>query len=235
MSRFTVCVALLALTLPCLGQDPIQSTETQVKLLSDVLPPSLADFIKRSGADRAVDEVAADRLESLASGDADAATIVEVFRPTAYTRLSGPVTFIEQAAPAKPGGDAEPQARTLLLAVADVCLSEDAEVAYGEELHLGDVVKAGAVLNAGQTAVLVETAFEELIVLPAGGVIVGRCLTECSVGCVQGYYACCTERQGCAMCKCAPNGTSEQCDAGGPNAESCSASVVRIQASETDE
>jgi hypothetical protein len=220
MRTYAGVMCVLAMALGCAAQERALQTKGTAVLLSEVLPGPLAQFVKRSGADRRVDDVLAENLRKIEETEAHVDFVVEVLRPTTVHEASASATLSEELAPKEQATDTK-EAQTLLVAGTKVFLSNGEVVQFGAGLFLGDVIEQGLVLNAGDTKIVIAGRRGPIVLAPGEGVLVG-CPRQCSTSCNTGSYACCSEVGGCARCACVLNGTVATCDAGGPNANACS-------------
>jgi len=202
------------------------------QLLSEVLPSQLGNFVIRAGSDRPVREIPAAALERLCSGDVAVKEAIAVLQPAAVVGVVGPVEIMGPAEPANAVTDS-PLAEIPIAVVAgtSVWLPDGSEVLAGDSLPVGEVVRSGLLLNAGESdvhVVVLAIDGEEDLVLAPGEALAVACATSCSVGgCKSPSFACCWIHQGCAHCRCVDQEPKKGCDAGGPGAESCSISATQ--------
>ncbi len=184
------------------------------------LPNGLKDFAMMTEAHEEL--VADETVDSIVEADADYDVLLDVFKPNEVHRLERGFQVMGNIEGWK------------LVAASDVVLESGTVLAPGNELAVGDRVKSGAVFNAGRSGIHVRTE-EAAVVLGGAGThvnallidpgqaLLAACLSECSTGCGDGAFACCSGAGGCAKCGCLTNGSSAAvCDAGGTNATACS-------------
>lgn len=206
---------------------------TADRLLSEALPPELAQFVGYAESDRELDLASASLLDILGCEDPDVDTVVELLRPKTHLIVAGPRLLARIDPPEHPiAGVGEPEA--LIVAGTLVQLPEE-DVPFQSRVFVGDLVEAGTLLNAGPgTLVLRDPAAPEsgdIFVYAGEAVTLGKtCRQSCSTSCGTGYYACCySDSNGCAHCPCVQNGTTPAptcTEAGGPGSTSCSQGVT---------
>ncbi len=178
-----------------------------------------------------------------AAQESDLISLIQSVQPTFYSFLPSPLEIL-------PDDNA-----SVALAVTDLELEDGGVLAAGELVGPGLAVKAGVIWNLSETSMSVASARGDVdIVLPDELVVIARqqpqemapqpipgysvtqdaqgnviaISKQFSVSCGQGYYACCYEFNGRAVCRCIRNGESEPtggCTAGGPGSSSCSISL----------
>ena len=205
--------------------EAVSASDEQPKVkLCEALPGQLGEFIKRTRSDALTAEVAQEAVESLSADHPDLDAVLDMLQPKACHHLAGAVTLFVDGA--DEGASTQTTAKALIIAATNVTLAEDVRLASGETLVHGDVVQSGLIVNAGDSVIWAEDDLGNTVPINPTEAATMSCAPSCSVGdCAEDHYACCWVKQGCAHCRCLPNGTSEPsggCDGGGPGAGSCS-------------
>ena len=200
-----------------------QSTKT----VSEVLPPDLAQFVKRAGSDRKLDDNTKLQLRRLRGYNPDPEMVFDILKPKTRRIISGSRILARVDLPEglKNTGK-EPDA--LVLAGSVVHLPE-VDIPFGGRLAIGDTVVGGTILNAGPGTLILTIpdapGIDEIALEPGSALMNSGCARSCSRTCRAGDTACCWDcgtGECCSYCTCVPAGTS--CPYGSGGGSSCSVS-----------
>jgi len=218
-----------------------QQQRRPTRLVSELLPEPLADFVLRYGVDREVEVTkhVLQKMQNLSRMEGKPVDVIEALQPVAYFQLDGPARI---APPENRAND------VLLIAGTRIHLSDSTTRNIAESVETGSVVTRGLLLNSGTVDVILETPRGRYGMEPGEAVLIVSNIAANTAGgvsavggevpvigpiadgdpggevtCGDGYYACCTHAGWIksSKCVCVRNGTEKDCDAGGPGATSC--------------
>lgn len=203
--------------------------EPDGRLLSQVLPHPFAEFVKRAGSDRQLEESQRDALlAELAAPAPRSGVLLDLLQPRATLNTGGPVTLARTVGAERTAVSGR-KGTTLIVAATNVAVPGGVDIASGTPLLFGVVIEQGIILNGGDTSVILQTSSGVELQLDPGWALAIGCKTECGSQCGNGYYSCCWVDNGCCKCGCQANGTTpttHSCEGGGgPGSTGCSCGV----------
>lgn len=236
----------------------LSRVDKSAPFLSEILPASLAQFVVRVGSDHELVELNRSQLEGfeeemsdLESLDPDAAAILDTLKPLRIFGVGESVTLsVLKLEPIAKSAGRNRAPTTSVVAATRIALDDGSELAFADNVPLEEMIREGAIVNAGDTDILVSTESDELVLAPGEALwvvsendtrgsngngksnssfvlfaenvpAVGAGCSSCSVTCSAGG-ACCTHKTSITCAKCDCKAGSRLCDAGGTSATQCS-------------
>ncbi|MCP4592872.1 MAG: hypothetical protein GY842_19220 [bacterium] len=196
-----------------------RTTSTEEEWVSDLLPESLADYVRAHGLDRPAEDLSAHALKGFESQSPSRYATLELLFPEVLQIVSERMTLQY----------VDPHTRVVAATCVTVIVDEEVlDIPLGEEVPLGAELVAGAVLNLGPGTVQWEAPDGDVLLsLPdhmVDNLSTPRCSKSCSIKCASNERACCyTDDKGCAKCTCVARGTS--CPDGTTGGTECSVST----------
>lgn len=233
-------------------------------LLSELLPESLSQFVVRVGSDHELVELNQSQLDGfeeemsdLESLEPDAAAILDTLKPFRIIGVGEPVTLsVLKPEPIAKSAGRKPTPTTSVVAATRIAFHDGSELAFADHVPLEEMITEGALVNAGDTEILVSADSREFVLAPGEALWVetendgrgrngsGGSTTSDSdpftdtdpsavvaAGCsgcsvTCTSHACCTHKNKVSFALCDCKAGFRTCDAGGTNSTQCSVSAT---------
>lgn len=233
--------------------------DTGAPFLSDLLPESLSQFVVRVGSDHELVDLNESQIERFAeemsnieSLEPDAAAILDTLQPFRIVGVGESVTLsVLKGEPIAGSAGRKRAPITSVVAATRIAFDDGSELAFANNVPLEKTITEGAIVNAGDTDILVSAGLDELVLAPGEALWVSSesdnpsnsdvftdldrsvsraACSSCSVSCSGTQGACCNHKTStsCAKCRCTAGDAGAACDAGGVGATSCSVGEAAV-------